>query len=171
MDETEEEGMAAVSAGIDEALGRVKNRVRLLLEITAGQGSEVGYTFEHLKRIIDGAGQKRRVGICLDTAHAFGAGYDLSTRDGLERTLETVERTVGLKRVHLLHLNDSKAPLGSRKDRHTHIGEGCIGLEGFRGIVNHPLLRHLPGIMETPRTDTVEDLRNMKVIRSLVESD
>jgi deoxyribonuclease-4 len=169
MEETEEEGMAAVSAGIDEALGRVRNRVKLLLEITAGQGSEVGYTFEQLKRIIDGAGQKSRVGICLDTAHAFGAGYDLSTKDGLERTLETVERTVGLKRVHLLHLNDSKAPLGSRRDRHTHIGEGYIGLEGFRGIVNHPLLRHLPGIMETPRTDTVEDIQNMKVIRSLIE--
>ena len=83
--------------------------------------------------------------------------------------IESFDRMIGLKRLHLLHLNDSKTPLGSRKDRHWHIGEGYIGLEGFRYLINHPLLKHLPGIMETPRKDTVEDLKNMKVIRSLVE--
>jgi deoxyribonuclease-4 len=83
--------------------------------------------------------------------------------------LESFEKTIGLKRLHLLHLNDSKTSLGSRKDRHWHIGEGYIGREGFRYLINHPLLKHLPGIMETPRTDTVEDLKNMKMIRSLME--
>jgi deoxyribonuclease-4 len=108
------------------------------------------------------------MGVCLDTAHTFEAGHDLSNKDGLDRMVEKFDQTVGLKRLYLLHLNDSKTPLGSRKDRHWHIGEGYIGLEGFRTLVNHPLLRHLPGIMETPRKDTVEDLKNMKVIRSLV---
>jgi deoxyribonuclease-4 len=169
LESSEEEAMEAVSQGINQAFEKAPGRVILLLENTAGQGSEIGYSFEQIKRIIAGVDEKKRMGVCLDTAHTFEAGYDLSNREGIERTLESFDRTVGLKRLHLLHLNDSKTPLGSRKDRHWHIGEGHIGLEGFRNIVNHPSLRHLPGIMETPRTDTVEDLKNMKVIRSLVE--
>ena len=165
----EDEAIEAVSQGIDQAFERVKNSVILLLENTAGQGTEIGYNFEQMQKIIDAVKGKKRIGVCLDTAHAFEAGYDLSNKDGLERTLENFDQTIGLKRLHLLHLNDSKAPLGSRKDRHWHIGEGYIGLEGFRYLINHPLLKHLPGIMETPRKDTVEDLKNMKVIRSLVE--
>jgi deoxyribonuclease-4 len=154
---------------MDQAFERVKNAVILLLENTAGQGTEIGYNFEQLRRIIDGVHEKERVGICLDTAHSFEAGYDLSGKDGIERTLESFDRTIGLKRLHLLHLNDSKTPLGSRKDRHWHIGEGYVGREGFRSLINHPQLKGLPGIMETPRKDTVEDLKNMKVIRSLIE--
>jgi len=139
------------------------------LENSAGQGTEVGYRFEQIRKIIDKIGDKKRVGVCLDTAHAFGAGYDLSSGKGIDSTLEAFDRTIGLKRLHLLHLNDSKAPLGSKKDRHWHIGEGHIGLRGFRRLVNHPLISSLPGIMETPRDDTVYDLKNMKVIRSLVK--
>jgi len=169
MESSEDEAIETVINGIDQALERMKNSVVLLLENTAGQGTEIGYTFEQIKKIIQGVHQKKRVGVCLDTAHTFEAGYDLSNRDGLERTLESFDQMIGLKRLHLLHLNDSKTPLGSRKDRHWHIGEGHIGLEGFRTLINHPLLKHLPGIMETPRKDTVEDLKNMKVIRSLVE--
>ena len=165
---SETEAIDAVAQGIDQAFERVKNSVILLLENTAGQGSEIGSNFEQIKEIISSVHDHKRMGICLDTAHTFEAGYDLSNKDGIERTLESFEQTIGLKRLHLLHLNDSKTPLGSRKDRHWHIGEGYIGLEGFRYLINHPLLRHLPGIMETPRNDTVEDLRNMKVIRSLV---
>ena len=165
---SEDEAIEAVAQGIDQAFERVKNSVILLLENTAGQGSEIGYNFEQIKRIIGSVHDHKRMGVCLDTAHTFEAGYDLSNKDGIERTLESFDQTIGLKRLHLLHLNDSKTPLGSRKDRHWHIGEGYIGLEGFRYLVNHPLLKHLPGIMETPRNDTVEDLRNMKVIRSLV---
>jgi deoxyribonuclease-4 len=169
MESSEDQAIEAVSQGINQAFEEVKNSVVLLMENTAGQGTEIGYAFEQIKKIIEGVRDHERMGVCLDTAHTFEAGYDLSNQDGIERTLEKFDQTIGLKRLYLLHLNDSKTPLGSRKDRHWHIGEGYIGLEGFRYLVNHPLLRHLPGIMETPRKDTVEDLKNMKVIRSLVE--
>jgi len=169
MEASEEEAIDAVCEGIDQAFEKRTSPVILLLENTAGQGSEIGSTFEEIGRIIRGVGENKRVGVCLDTAHAFEAGYDLSQKDGLERTLESFDRQVGLNRLHLLHLNDSKTPLGSGADRHWHIGEGHIGLDGFRSLVNHPLLNSLPGIMETPRKDTVEDVKNMRVIRSLVE--
>ena len=169
MESSEDQAIEAVSQGIDQAFDKVKNAVILLMENTAGQGTEIGYTFDQIKKIIEGVHDRQRMGVCLDTAHSFEAGYDLSNKDGIERTLENFDQSIGLKRLHLLHLNDSKTPLGSRKDRHWHIGEGHIGLEGFKHLVNHPLLRHLPGIMETPRKDTIEDLKNMEVIRSLVE--
>ena len=169
MESPEANAIEAVSQGINEALERTSNSVVILLENTAGQGSEIGSTFEQIAAIIGRVEDQRRIGVCLDTAHSFEAGYDLSNQDGIERMLESFDRLVGLKRLYLLHLNDSKTVLGSRRDRHWHIGKGRIGLEGFRSLINHPLLRHLPGIMETPRKDTVEDLRNMKVIRSLVQ--
>jgi len=168
MESSEDEAIEAVAWAINQAFDRAKNSIILLLENTAGQGTEIGYEFNQIKRIIERVEKRDRIGICLDVAHAFEAGYDLARGDGVERTLESFDQTIGLKRLHLLHLNDSKTPLGSRKDRHWHIGEGYIGLEGFRYLINHPLLKHLPGIMETPRKDTVEDLRNMEVIRSLV---
>ncbi len=168
LETSEDEAIEAVSQGINQAFGKAENHIILLLENTAGQGSEIGYTFEQIKKILVKVHDQERMGVCLDTAHSFEAGYDLSKKDGIERTLESFDQSVGLTRLHLLHLNDSKTPLGSRKDRHWHIGEGYIGLEGFRTLINHPLLKHLPGIMETPRKDTVEDLINMKVIRSLV---
>jgi len=170
MESSEDEAIEAVSQGINQAFEKVRNSVTLLMENTAGQGTEIGYNFEQIKKIIEGVEENGRLGVCLDTAHTFEAGYDLSHKDDTERTLEKFDRTVGLKRLHLLHLNDSKTPLGSRKDRHWHIGEGYIGLEGFRYLINHPLLKHFPGIMETPRKDTVEDLKNMEVIRNLVEN-
>ncbi len=169
MESSEDEAVEAVSQGINQAFQKVKNAVTLLMENTAGQGTEIGYAFDHIKKIIEGVEENEKLGVCLDTAHTFEAGYDLSNKDGLDGTLEKFDQTIGLKRLHLLHLNDSKTPLGSRKDRHWHVGEGYIGLEGFRTLVNHPLLKRLPGIMETPRKDTVEDLKNMKVIRSLVQ--
>ncbi len=169
LDSSEEEAIEAVIEAINQAFDRVRNTIILLLENTAGQGSEIGYEFSQIKKIIKGIDAKERIGICLDVAHAFEAGYDLSNQEGIDRTLESFDQMVGLRKLHLLHLNDSKTPLGSRKDRHWHIGEGYIGLEGFRYLINHPQLTHLPGIMETPRNDTVEDLKNMKVIRSLLE--
>ena len=169
MEASEEEAVEAVSKGIHQAFEKVENPVVLLLENTAGQGTEIGYTFDQIQKIFDQVDGKERMGVCLDTAHSFEAGYDLSKREGTELMLESFEKAIGLKRLHLLHLNDSKTPLGSRKDRHWHIGEGYIGKEGFRYLINHPSLKHLPGIMETPRRDTVEDLKNMKVIRSLVD--
>ena len=169
MESSEDEAIEAVSRGINRAFERVKNSVILLMENTAGQGTEIGYNIDHIKKIIEEVEENARLGDCLDTAHTFEAGYDLSNKDAIDRTVEKFDETLGLKRLHLIHLNDSKTPLGSRKDRHWHIGEGYIGLEGFRFLINHPLLKHLPGIMETPRKDTVEDLRNMEVIRGLVE--
>ncbi len=169
MESTEDQAIEAVAYAMNQAFEKVKNPVMLLLENTAGQGTEIGYEFGQIKKIIERVEQRDRIGICLDIAHAFEAGYDFSNEHGIEKTIKSFDQTIGLKRLHLLHLNDSKTPLGSKKDRHWHIGEGYIGMEGFRYLVNHPLLKHLPGIMETPRKDTVEDLKNMKVIRDLVE--
>jgi deoxyribonuclease-4 len=169
MGSSEEEAIEAVAWAINSALKRAGNSIALLLENTAGQGTEIGYEFGQINKIIERVEAKERMGICLDIAHAFEAGYDFSNKDGIERAIESFDRMIGLNRLQLLHLNDSKTSLGSRKDRHWHIGEGHIGLEGFRYLINHSLFKHLPGIMETPRKDTVEDLKNMKVIRSLVE--
>ncbi len=166
---SKDEGIGRIAYGIDEAFQRVPNSVILLLENTAGQGTEVGYKFSQLRKIIKGVDEKKRMGVCLDTAHAFGAGYDLSTPKGLDKTLEEFQEEIGLENLRLVHFNDTRSPLGGHVDRHWHIGEGNIGLKGFKNIVNHPLLFHLPGIMETPRKNDDEDLRNMSVIRSLVE--
>ncbi|MFB0509024.1 MAG: deoxyribonuclease IV [bacterium] len=164
----EDKAIKNVAIGINQAFDKVDNRVKLLLENTAGMGSEIGYNFSQLKDIIQLVENKNRIGVVLDTAHTFEAGYNLAFKDGLDQTLKEFDRLVGLKRLHLLHLNDSKTDFGSRVDRHWHIGEGKIGKQGFRNIVNHPLLKHLPGIMETPRMNDKEDLKNMKTIRSLV---
>jgi deoxyribonuclease-4 len=169
MGATEEEGIKRVAEGINEAFRRIKNKVILLLENTAGMGSEIGYQFSQIKEIIDAVEERERIGVVLDTAHTFEAGYDLRDKEGIDKTLREFDELIGLKRLYCLHLNDSKTDFGSRVDRHWHIGKGKIGLEGFRLIVNHPLLRHLPGIMETPRDDTKLDLMNMKTIRRLVE--
>lgn len=169
MDSSEEEAVEAVAWAVNQAFARADNSTFLLLENTAGQGTEIGYEFGQINQIIERVEAQDKIGICLDIAHAFEAGYDFSNQDEIEKSIESFDQTIGLNRLHLLHLNDSKTPLGSRKDRHWHIGEGHIGLEGFRRLINHPRLKHLPGIMETPRKDTVEDLKNMRVIRSLVE--
>ncbi|MCS7258032.1 MAG: deoxyribonuclease IV [candidate division WOR-3 bacterium] len=170
LEATEDQALAQVIKGINTAFKKVKNDVILLLENTAGMGSEVGYNFHQIKTIFDGVIEKDRLGVVLDTAHAFEAGYPIHTQDGLDKTLKEFDKLVGLKRLYLLHLNDSKTDLGSRIDRHWHIGEGKITREGFRIIINHPLLKHLPGIMETPRKSDADDLKNMKVIRSLVNN-
>lgn len=165
---TEEKAIKNVATGINQAFKKVDNRVKLLLENTAGMGSEIGFNFSQLQAIIQLVENKNRIGVVLDTAHTFEAGYNLATKNGLDETLKEFDKLIGLKRLHLLHLNDSKTEFRSRVNRHWHIGEGKIGKEGFRNIVNHPLLRHLPGIMETPRMNDKEDLKNMKTIRSLV---
>jgi deoxyribonuclease-4 len=164
-----EEAMEKVVGGLNKSLHKVPNQVTILLENTAGQGTELGSQFSQLGKILSGVKNKKRIGICLDTAHAFAAGYDLSTKKGLDETVKEFDRLVGLKYLQLLHLNDSKTPLASKSDRHWHIGKGHIGLKGFRNIVNHPLLTHLPGIMETPRKDPEDDVGNMKVMRSLLK--
>ena len=139
----------------------------LLLENTSGQGKQIGYNFFQIREIIKRVEYQNRIGVCFDTAHAFEAGYDLSTEKGLGATLKELEKYIGLEKLYLIHLNDSKTPLGSKVDRHWHIGQGYIGLEGFRNIINHPQLIHLPAIMETPRKNKEDDLRNMMIARRL----
>jgi len=167
---SEDEACERVSSAINSALEMVTCSITVLLENTAGQGTEIGYTLKHLRRIVRGVRDGGRIGVCLDTAHAFAAGYDISSKPGLEALLDEFQNHLGLEKLRLLHLNDSKAPLGSRSDRHWHIGEGCIGRAGFRRIVNHPVLESLPGIMETPRKTDREDFKNMSVIRKLARS-
>lgn len=144
-------------------------KTMILLEDTAGSGTHLGYTFRQLKRMIEGARDRKGIGICFDTCHAFSAGYELSHQEGIEQTLEEIDKYLGLERLKVIHLNDSKYPLGSRKDRHMHIGKGYIGLEGFRVLVNHKYLKDLPFVLETPQQDGKDDLKNINLVKSLVE--
>ena len=139
---------------------------RILLENTAGQGSCLGCRFEELKWIMDAA-PDLKLGVCVDTAHLFQAGHDLRTSEGLEKALEEIESTIGLDSVALLHVNDSKTGLGSRSDRHDHIGKGNIGLAAFERIVNHPLLAGRAFILETPIDKPGDDARNVRVLWKL----
>lgn len=127
--------------------------VTAVIENTAGQGTNTGFSFEHLAAIIDGVEDKSRVGVCIDTCHAFAAGYDLSNREGYEAMCEEFEQTVGFNYLKGLHLNDSKKELGSRVDRHNNIGEGEIGLEAFRFIMQDERFDDIPMILETPNTE------------------
>ena len=162
--------ISRIARTVDSILAAAPEGVMFLLENTAGMGSEVGYRFEHLAGVISKVRKRERVGIVLDTAHTFESGYEVRTKGGLDETLRQFDRLVGISRLHLVHLNDSKTESGSRVDRHWHIGEGKIGKDGMREIVNHPLLRNLPAVMETPRDSAADDLRNLKAVRSLVAS-
>jgi deoxyribonuclease IV len=144
-------------------------RTRTLLETTAGQGTTLGYTFAQLRTMIDGIQQQERVGVCLDTCHVFAAGYDIRTASGWQSLMEEFDSTLGLDRLKAIHVNDSKKDLGSRVDRHEHIGLGRIGLEGFRFLMNAPELAGIPKILETDKSDDMhEDRENMERLRSLI---
>lgn len=157
-------GMERVVQALMEAL-KLSDPL-ILLENTAGQGSELGFRVMELGEIINLTGGDPKLGLCVDTAHAFQGGYPIHTPDGLEGFLDEVSQWVGLERLCLLHLNDSRTPLGSRVDRHWHIGEGGIGLKGFKGIIRHPVLKDLPAIMETPWSPQW-DKGNMERVRAL----
>lgn len=142
-----------------------------LLELMAGQGATIGSTITELRRIIDQVDDPSRVGICMDTCHAFAAGYDLRTQSGYEAMLEELDRELGLAALKCWHFNDSKGALGSRLDRHTHIGEGEIGNEGFRFILNDARWEGIPMLLETPKEDDLkEDLMNLQRLCALVEN-
>lgn len=144
--------------------------VTVLLETTAGQGSSLGRRFEELARLIELTRQTDRVGVCVDTCHIFAAGYDIRSADAYAVTMAELERVIGLERIRAFHLNDSQKDLGSRVDRHAHIGEGRIGIEGFRALVNDPRFAGLPMVLETPKDeDLADDVRNLATLRSLVE--
>ena len=144
---------------------------KVLLENTAGQGTYLGYKFAHLKAIIEGSSFPGRFGVCLDTCHAFAAGYQIAEKDGYQRTFDEFESEIGLSSLMAFHLNDSKKGLGCRVDRHEHIGAGALGLEPFRFIMNDPHFSLVPKFIETPKGDDYEmDAENLKILRSLVES-
>jgi deoxyribonuclease-4 len=143
--------------------------VRLLLETTAGTGTNLGATFEDLRDILDAIDRPARTGVCLDTCHIFAAGFDIRTAEGWKSAARGFDKLVGLSNLRAIHLNDSKGALGSRKDRHAHIGEGEIGLEGFRAVLNDKRLRQVPMALETPKgPDLAEDRMNLAQLAGLL---
>jgi deoxyribonuclease-4 len=161
-------GLEKVVASIDQVFrGIPKVKTRLALETTAGQGSCLGHTFEHLAEIMARVREPERLCVCLDTAHVFAAGFDLTTAVGTQKMFRTFDRVIGLEHLAALHLNDSKTERGSRVDRHEHIGKGKIGLEAFRLIMRDRRFRKIPKVLETPKGKELrEDVENLKVLRS-----
>lgn len=165
----EEAGIARIVEAVNRVLAeRPDGATMLLLETTAGQGTTLGKTFEELAEMVAGIEDKARVGVCFDTCHTFVAGYDIRTPETYAETMRTFDEIVGLDQIRVFHLNDAKFGFGSKKDRHQHIGEGEIGLEGFRNLVNDPRLAGRMGVLETEK-DTTGDLdrKNLATLRSL----
>lgn len=159
---SEADGLKRIADALGDLLSRRRVRTRILLEHTAGQGTNLGHRFEHLAAILDGLRWSRRVGICIDTCHLVAAGYDITTERGYDDTFRQLDAIVGLDRVWAFHLNDSKKPCGSRVDRHEHIGRGCLGLEPFRRLLNDRRFRDAPMILETPKDDERERRRSLR---------
>ena len=166
----EEAGLNRIAENINRIFSALKdNHVCLLLETTAGQGSNLGSKFEHLAYIIEKIEDKENIGVCLDTCHVFAAGYPITDQAEYRKTMRQFDDIIGLDRLRIIHMNDSMKPFASQRDRHEHIGKGCIGLDAFRNIINDPKLKKIPKILETPKGEGVdEDIENLKVLRSLV---
>ncbi len=165
----DDEGIKRICESLNIAHDATKNfKVKSVLEATAGQGTNVGYKFEHLRAIIDGVEDPERMAVCIDTCHIFAAGYDIATEKGYEETFKQFDDIIGLDRLVAFHVNDSKKGLGSHVDRHEHIGKGAIGLTGFRLLMNDKRFTHIPKILETPKSDDLhEDVENMSVLKNL----
>ena len=165
-----EAGLQRFTANLDQALGEAGTgkQVMVLLETTAGQGTNLGASFEELATIIAASAHPEQLGICYDTCHTFAAGYDIRTPKAYAETMATFDRLLGLERLRFFHLNDAMKGLGSRIDRHTHIGRGEIGLEGFRNLINDPRFANHPMVLETPKSEDLhEDRENLELLRSL----
>ena len=167
--EGDEFGVKRIARAVTLTLERAPGEAMLLLETTAGAGTSIGHNFEQFGAVFDIAGAPARLGFCLDTCHVFAAGYDISTPAGFDAALEELDRFIGLERLMLVHMNDSKGECGSHLDRHEHIGMGEIGLEAFRYMVNHRAFRDLAAIIELPHggPDVPDDIG---LLRSLVEN-
>jgi deoxyribonuclease-4 len=166
-----EKGLELLTANLDRAIKEAgeTTSVVVLLETTAGQGTGLGANFEELAQVISNSKYSDQLGVCFDTCHAFAAGYDIRTKGGYKKTFAAFDKIIGLERLKFFHLNDSKKELGSRVDRHEHIGRGKIGLEGFRLLMNDPRFTHHPMVLETPKEkDLKEDIENLKLLRSLI---
>jgi deoxyribonuclease-4 len=173
MGEGEEAGIARVAAALDRCHAATPGFDTLtLLEVTAGQGTTLGYRFEHLAAMRDAVREPARIGICFDTCHAFAAGYDIRSAADYQSTMADFERMIGLEHLAVFHFNDSKREFGSRRDRHEHIGKGHIGLSGFAHILNDARFASVPMILETPKSkDAHEDIENLAVLRELWENE
>jgi deoxyribonuclease IV len=156
-----------VITAISEALGKSDNDVMLLLENTAGEKNSVGSSFEHIRAIMDELPFPGRIGVCFDTCHAFAAGYELRTDDGLRETLVQFDGQIGLANLRVIHLNDTKGDRGSGLDRHEHIGMGFIGEDGFRRILHNPVIAQLPLVCETPVDERRDDRGNIAKVQEL----
>ena len=166
----EADGIRTCAASIKIACRRLSlGKLRILLENTAGQGECIGHRFVHLRQIMDLC-PELPLGVCLDTAHAFTAGYDIREHDGLEALISRIKTTVGTKNIRAIHFNDSRAPYNSRVDRHWHIGEGHIGVDALRRVAQHPRLAQAAFILETPYDDPRADLKNLEMLRSFVDN-
>jgi deoxyribonuclease-4 len=168
----EEAGLNRIVVALDRAcVERPEDRVKITLEVTAGQGTVLCYRFEQIAWILEQVRQPERFAVCFDTSHGLAAGYEIRTPEGYAGTFEQFERLVGLERLEVFHLNDSKKDLGSRVDRHEHIGKGFLGLEPFRMILNDPRFHDRPMLLETPKgPDMKEDVENLRVLRGLIET-
>ena len=167
----EKAGLKKIAQSINLLLKKGKGfKVSLLLETTAGQGTTLGYKFDHLAEIIKMVRQKKSIGVCVDTCHIFAAGYDITTPKGYKKTFETFNKMIGLDKLKVIHLNDSRKELGSRVDRHEHIGKGFLGLKPFQFLVNDKRFVDIPKILETPKgPDLKEDVENLKVLKGLIK--
>jgi len=167
---SENAGLKRLTAALNTILDKTADtNVRILLENTSGSGSWLGYKFLHQKKVLEGIKDKfrQRVGLCLDTAHAYSAGYDIADSEGLEALIQEIDSLVGVNRIKLIHLNDTKDKLNSRHDRHYHIGQGNIGMGGMSLIINHPKLRNIAYILETPKDSGQADQMNLNTVRKL----
>lgn len=163
-----DEGIRGIARMLDEVFSEDETSVQILLETTAGQGSSVGHRFEHIRDIIAASRYKQRIEVCLDTCHIFAAGYDISTKDGYLKTIDEFDRIIGLEKLKLFHINDSKKGCGSRVDRHEHIGLGLIGNEGISCFFNDGRFANIDFIMETPDDEVRSDRQNLEAACSLL---
>ena len=167
----EEDGLKIIAESINIAHNKTMNyNVKSMLETTAGQGTTLGYTFQQLAKIIEMVEEKHRMCVCIDTAHIFAAGYDIKSESGYMNTIKEFDEIIGLELLKCFHMNDSKKELGSKVDRHEHIGKGFIGEEGFANIMNDDRIKSVPKILETPKSKEMkEDVENLKTLTDLIK--
>lgn len=167
-----EDAVKRVIRGLEEIFTKGPFDTEFIIEMSAGSGNVVGDRFEEIALILEEWERKSgrpHLGVGFDTQHAFASGYDIRTTEGFKKTVDEFDELIGLEHLKLIHVNDSKVPLGKRSDRHEGLGKGFIGLEAFRALMNHPQLKNVPKILETPGETDADDLRNLRILRELIE--